>query len=228
LEIDPQKRITVEEILNHPWLWNEDEYSYSSNGKIKSKLNLFTNAERILLSKSNIDYRNASKDDMIEIFTLKNLDTLQECENQNVATKSLILAPFNSSIKNINQVEIPSKNDNNEPKIENDAIKYCGKAKELNRNYELNNNGEIDNGILINPNNVIENKSNEMNNKYDDIKSNKISRKVSQPASPPDMILSELQSPKPDSNRNSRKNKEIANANTFVLGNININITMCR
>jgi len=34
-------------------------------------------------------------------------------------------------------------------KIENNAVKFSGKVKELNRNYELNNNGEIDNGIII-------------------------------------------------------------------------------
>jgi hypothetical protein len=106
---------------------------------------LFTAAEKILLAKFNIDYRNANRDDIIENFTLKNLDTLQETENQNVNTKSNILAPFNSSIKN--------KEDflNSELKIENDVMKFYGKAKELNRNYELNNNGEIDNGIIISP-----------------------------------------------------------------------------
>ena len=38
-----------------------------------------------------------------------------------------------------------------ELKIVNDAMKFCGKAKELNKHYELNNNGEIDNGIIISP-----------------------------------------------------------------------------
>ncbi len=36
--------------------------------------------------------------------------------------------------------------------IENEVSKFCGKVKELNRNYELNYNGEIDNGIIISPN----------------------------------------------------------------------------
>ena len=34
--------------------------------------------------------------------------------------------------------------------IKNNAIKFHGKIKEFNMNYELNNNGEIDNGMLIN------------------------------------------------------------------------------
>jgi len=110
-------------------------------------VNLFTEAEKILLSKSNIDYRFANRDDIIENFSMRNLDTLLEQENQNIHTKSVILAPFNSSLQNSKV----SSNCSSTPslKIENNAIKFCGKVKELNRNYELNNNGEIDNGIII-------------------------------------------------------------------------------
>jgi hypothetical protein len=114
-------------------------------------VNLFTGAEKILLAKSNIDYRNAQKDDIIENFTMRNLDTQQEAENQNIGTKSIILAPFNSSIK---------QNDSfmhEDIAIENNILKFCGKVKELNRNYELNNNGEIDNGIIISPQGTLSN-----------------------------------------------------------------------
>ncbi len=72
------------------------------------------------------------------------MDTNQEHENQNAKTKSEILAPFNSSLK----YEITSFEDG--LKIENEALKFVGKVREANRQYELNNNGEIDNGILIN------------------------------------------------------------------------------
>jgi hypothetical protein len=108
-------------------------------------VNLFTGAEKILLAKFNIDYRHANKDDIIENFTLRNIDTLQETENQNLNTKSNILAPFNSSIRDEEDFM------NKELKVLNDVLKFCGKVKELNRNYELNNNGEIDNGIIISP-----------------------------------------------------------------------------
>jgi hypothetical protein len=104
---------------------------------------LFTNAEIILLSKVNVDYRNAGKQDLNENFTLKNLDTQKESEN-NMKTKSIILAPFSSSL---GENESPFLKD---MKVENDAMRFVGKAIELNRNYELNNNGEIDNGVLIN------------------------------------------------------------------------------
>ena len=46
---------------------------------------LFFSSEYILLAKSNVDYRDISnKDDMIEIFDIKNLDTNDENRNKNV------------------------------------------------------------------------------------------------------------------------------------------------
>ena len=39
---------------------------------------------------------------------------------------------------------------NTEIKVDNDYLIYSNKAKELNMIYELNNNEEIDNGVIIN------------------------------------------------------------------------------
>lgn len=159
MEIDPKKRITIDQIKNHNWI-KTCELKQKSKGKFYLnilsliKVNLFTDAEKILLSKSNIDFRYANKDDIIENFSRRNLDTLFEQENLNINTKSVILAPFNSSWQNekhnnFNSRIFSSSNDTATLQIENNAIKFCGKVKELNRNYELNNNGEIDNGIII-------------------------------------------------------------------------------
>ena len=154
LEIEPKKRISIQNILNHPWLVNVDVVNTKN-------YNLFTNAERVLLTKSNVDYRNINnKDDIIENFDLKNLDTYEEIENKNINTKSIILAPFNSSIsennKNNNSLNYSKKNEddynNKDLIIKNNVIKFSAKVKELNRHYELNNNGEIDNGVVISPN----------------------------------------------------------------------------
>ena len=150
LEVDPKKRITTKDILVHPWLIDVD-LNYWKNQ------NLFTNAEYILLAKSNVDYRDiGNKDDMIEIFDIKNLDTNDENQNKNIKTKSFILAPFNSSIEeendNFNLNEESLDCNNNDLKIQNGLIKFNNKVKDLNRNYELNNNQEIDNGVVISPN----------------------------------------------------------------------------
>ena len=141
LEVDPKKRISINDILSHPWLINVD---------IDCNYNLFTNAERVLLSKSNVDYRDLKyKDDMIENFNIRNLDTEEEYESKNINTKSIILAPFNSSIILNESQKSLIDNNNNELNIKNNVIKFSVKVKELNRIYELNNNGEIDNGVVI-------------------------------------------------------------------------------
>ncbi len=146
LEIEPKKRISINDILSHSWL-NDVDIENSQ------KYNLFTNAERIILAKSNVDYRDIkNKDDMIENFNIRNLDTNEEFENKNNNSKSIILAPFNSSITEdeVNNCEISIIDNNcNELKILNNIIKFTSKVKEINRIYELNNNGEIDNGVVI-------------------------------------------------------------------------------
>ena len=57
-------------------------------------------------------------------------------------------------------------NFNLELEVKNGIIKFHGKVKEFNMNYELNNNEEIDNGMLINSKDdlVVEDSNNEINN----------------------------------------------------------------
>ena len=148
LEVEPKNRIKIEDILVHPWMINVDLNLFMTK-------NLFTNAENILLAKSNVDYSDINnKENMVENFDIKNLDTEEENINQNIVTKSIILAPFNSSVsfeEDEDESIIKDNFDFNNPdlKIRNGIIKFSPKAKDLNRNYELNNNQEIDNGIII-------------------------------------------------------------------------------
>ena len=185
LEKNPNKRYTANQILDHPWmnqsgLSEEGCTDYDLEIKNVNKYHLFTNAESILLAKTHIDYRKAPKEDLAEIFTIKNLYTIEEKKiNKNVDTKSFILAPYNSMISESEEEEEvrdykdkkykeilklkaqkyykmssnPSDildNFDLDLEIKNNAIKFHGKIKEFNMNYELNNNGEIDNGMLIN------------------------------------------------------------------------------
>ena len=148
LEVDPKKRIKIEDILNHPWMIDVDLNLFMTK-------NLFTKAENILLANSNVDYSDIkNKENMVENFSIKNLDTEEKNENINILTKSIILAPFNSSIsieKNVKNLNTKENLDSNNPDliVRNGIIKFNPKAKDLNRNYELNNNQEIDNGIII-------------------------------------------------------------------------------
>ena len=183
LNKNPKNRITIDEILNHPWLKNCNEDN--------NKFNLFTKAEMILLSKTFVDYRFANIENIKENFTLSNLnkdDVVNNYNNNvNIETKSNILAPYNTirqifinnnnnnSFDNMNsdfeENEIFNDLKNKEIKIRNGILLFSNKVREFNMNYELNNNGECDNGILINMktesnflNSTINNESNLNNN----------------------------------------------------------------
>ena len=157
LQKDPKKRITCEEILNHPWMKGISNNEINSN-----KYHLFTKAEINILSKTYVDYRKDKNDNLKEAFTLANLFIEEENNNsklkeyKNEETKSSILAPFNSVNKSDEEEDIYNDeiimNDfiNNKIRLENGIIIIGNKVKEFNMLYELNNNCEVDNGIIIN------------------------------------------------------------------------------
>ena len=108
LNKNPEKRLTCNEILNHPWLQNIDFNFLNSDN---DKYNLFTEAEMILLSKTYIDYRNGNLEDLRENFTITNLksDEIKESE-KNITAKSSILDPFNSAVEN-NKSSVDASNE---------------------------------------------------------------------------------------------------------------------
>jgi serine/threonine protein kinase len=212
LEIDPRKRYTAEQILRHPFLNNSKTKSIN----LLIVVVLFTNAEIILLSKVNTNYRLAQKAELVENFSLRNLDTQKESEN-NMKTKSIILAPFSSSIRK--QESFLEK----EIKIENDVLRFVGKAIELNRNYELNNNGEIDNGVLINNSKKDEEKNKHINDSCP-LSNNNSFKKYSKPTTPFELNenfnkkrLSKLPSPREDSSR-------LQSADTLTINDETVNV----
>ena len=148
LNKNPDKRLTCDEILNHPWL-KDDINEISDN----NKYHLFTKAEMTMMSKTYIDYRKGELEDLRENFTITNLKSDEiRIEEKNISTKSSILAPFNSALNSSSYSSKKDKfDDSNNSKInlENDLIIYNNKVKEFNLNYELNNNQEVDNGMLI-------------------------------------------------------------------------------
>ena len=174
LEINPNKRINVDEALNHPW--------FSENIDEDNKYSLFTKAEQILLAKNNVDFRNCQMEEIKENFTIDNLDTNKFNENINIKTKSFIFAPFNSSFYsnglNLNNSDIKVNNLGEGLIIQNNIILFEQDANALNRQYELNNNREIDHGVIINNSNEKKNKNNlsednkEENEKKDNIINN--------------------------------------------------------
>ena len=168
LNKNPEKRLTCDEILSHPWLKDVNNNLYNN------KYHLFTKAEMKMLSKTYVDYRNDKNDNLKENFTLSNLfidDKNNDNNNKNEETKSSILAPFNSINKseedddfyfdNVNMDDCHNKDIH----LENGIISVGNKVKEFYMFYEMNNNCEVDNGIMINTktNNSITSASNDIN-----------------------------------------------------------------
>jgi serine/threonine protein kinase len=135
LQLNPNKRLSIEDILRHPWLKNVDI-------KKRKNLNIFTNAEKGLLSKFDVNYLSSPKEELIEVFTVSNLITKEEKEEKG-ATKSDILAPYNSYAKKSDENDLYS-----DLKIENELCRFNFKAQLSNIKYELSNNQEFDNGII--------------------------------------------------------------------------------
>ena len=123
----------------------------------------------MLLSKTYIDYRLAKAEELIECFTISNLKNERDgVDVRNNNTKSVILAPFNSVVTesaNTNSVIEGDKSDSvvDLLQLKNDVLMFDKKVKETNLNYEMNNNGEIDNGVFVNSKFDFENKVNDVN-----------------------------------------------------------------
>ena len=192
LEINPEKRYSLDDIIKHSWF--KDSFK-------KMEFNLFTKAEKVIFGKLNIDYKNAEKNDLIENFTYKNLESDFDNQNKNIESFSFILAPNNSKINYyFNDGEEVYFSD---LMIKDNIMKFNFKVWEYNLNYEVKYNADIDQGFLrkevkknklmISLNNSInENKynnhsidnivysSSKKENEIDDNKNNKISNDLIQ------------------------------------------------
>ena len=80
-----------------------------------------------------------------EAFTEWRIDTNENELLRNVSSKSIILAPFNTTqthMSNIIHTSLASLLD------DKDMVMWLGNwVKECDRQYEINNNGELDNGV---------------------------------------------------------------------------------
>ena len=142
-EVNPNKRITIERILNHPWLLNDDNINNNYNKNMN--INIFTKAEKIIYGKLKIDYRQGNKEDILENFTYHNMETDYEEENQNVKTISFIKTPYNSQRPRDDEEDLFYDDVN----IENNIMKFLSKVGELSRLYEVHNNYDFDQGFII-------------------------------------------------------------------------------
>lgn len=109
LEIDPQKRLKLKEILITPWLQDAPEsfdiFTENEKETIKKELT-YANTKRInrnfgkdALTKELGHFSDGS--DQFPFFTEHRLDSTQNSLVRNRTTKSVILAPFNSTLTHI-------------------------------------------------------------------------------------------------------------------------------
>ena len=181
LQVNPKSRLSLDEILNHKWL---DKVDLSQ----RQKLSLFTEAEKILMSKYDVNYLHSDKNELIENFTLKNIEDNPNNKNKNNGnTKSIIFAPYNTFIDEFDSVDKdktkkPTKKSFEEDKvykeieIQNDICKFGLKAQQLNIQYELSNNGDFDNGLIKTEKQEDFQKENEIIEKMFEVKKGKKSK----------------------------------------------------
>jgi hypothetical protein len=91
-----------------------------------------------------------------DCFTELNLDSINQTL-RNESEKSVILAPFNSSLSDFNEEEYLGMEANliihrlfhDAAKLEEkkDMVRFAARCRDQDRQYEINNNGELDNGV---------------------------------------------------------------------------------
>ena len=144
LNINPDKRISLEKILEHQWL-NSNKNINLINKNSFLNLNLFTKAEKIIYGKLKLNYKKENRDIQLENFTNKNIDSYYEEENQNVQTMSFVFTPYNS-IRNRDGDDDLYYDD---IIIEDNILQFTPKVQEISRLYEMHNNYEFDQGYII-------------------------------------------------------------------------------
>ena len=86
------------------------------------------------------------------MFTEHQLDSIQKSFQKNCETKSVVLAPFNSTISDLNENGDP-KNFVLSDSIKNlimpkNIIKFGARVRDIDKQYEINNNADLDNGVF--------------------------------------------------------------------------------
>ena len=144
LEKEPKKRLTVGQILSHPWL-----------SDAKDTVELFTLAEKLYIKNQytynardshNRNTPGGGGADESDAFVDAALETNYNTELKNAETRSVILAPFNSTKSNIETDEEFFEQIKEELQ-ERKCIKFAPRVRDLDKQYEANNNAELDNGV---------------------------------------------------------------------------------
>jgi serine/threonine protein kinase len=162
LEKDPEKRMTIPMILNHPWLrdaprpqdlelFSEQERQYINSEFQYNRSAMFSDWKEgngyEFLEANDLSVREGDKD----MFTEHDLDSVADALVKNAETRSIILAPFNSTKSNLgpdgNPVDYEIPEDIKELIVSRRVIKFGAKVRDIDKQYEINNNADMDNGV---------------------------------------------------------------------------------
>lgn len=137
LEWDPNLRLSTDQILRHEWLKD-----------VKDNINIFTETEKEII-RTEFTYNdtrrlNRNMKNESTVFTEHNLDSTRNSVILNQDTKSVILAPFNSTKTHLSELHDSVK------EImfrKGEVFKLHARVRDIDRQYEFNNNWELDNGV---------------------------------------------------------------------------------
>ena len=125
LEVDPKVRLTPAAILTHPWMRLSE--------KQLSDIAVFSQYEKEKIV-SEFEYYNQKKEGGVleDPFMEQMLNSTQNSEIKNNSTKSIILAPFNSTKSHIND-DFYKAPEIQELLVSQSAFTYANKCREVNR-----------------------------------------------------------------------------------------------
>lgn len=137
LEVDPSTRLSTDQVLRHEWLKG-----------INYDINIFTETEKEII-RTEFTYNdtrrlNRNMKNESTVFTEHNLDSTRNSLIVNQNTKSVILAPFNSTKTHLSDLHISIE------EImfrKGEVLKLNARVRDIDRQYEFNNNCELDNGV---------------------------------------------------------------------------------
>lgn len=125
------------------------------NAPVEGTYGIFNEEEQEIIRKE-FTYNNPSRFNRNEVvsnpdaepwdcFTELNLDSMN-ATLRNASSKSVILAPFNSSVSDDREFE--TINRKQALMVDKKAlIKFAARCRDQDRQYEINNNCELDNGV---------------------------------------------------------------------------------
>jgi serine/threonine protein kinase len=169
MEKDPNKRLSVSQILQHKWLEDvqdsrnielfteqekqciRNEFTYHKSKRYNRNFDTTGLAGLSDALNQNAEPSELDKD----MFTEHMLDTTQNSTLKNCETKSVILAPFNSTKSNLNldenghetQTNVELSDSIKELIVTRRIIKFGARVRDIDRQYEINNNADLDNGV---------------------------------------------------------------------------------